>query len=649
MPALYASDPKMSLIRLDDISLQFGEQVILREAAMQIEAGERVCLIGRNGAGKTTLLKIITGEIEVDAGEITLRSGLGISKLRQDLPDALDHSVREIVAEGLAHVQDLVDEYTRRSAADTDATELRELEKLQQQLDARGGWNVDQQVDRIITELDLPAHKTLHELSGGWRRRVALARALVSQPDLLLLDEPTNHLDLATISWLEDRLYNWPGAILFITHDRSFLQRLATRIIELDRTRLVSWDCDYQTYLRRREQADHAEYEANQRFDKKLAEEEVWIRQGIKARRTRNEGRVRALEVMREEHAARIKREPGARIAIDEAEESGRKVVRMRNVGYGYDDQQIIDGLTLTVQRGERIGLVGNNGVGKSTLLRLMLGELQPQQGTVKIGTGLETAYFDQLRRELDPQRTVADIVGDGRDYITINGKQRHVVGYLRGFLFSAKRAMSPAGILSGGERNRVLLARLFTRSSNLLVLDEPTNDLDVETLEVLEEKLVDYTGTLIVVSHDRMFLDNVATSILVFEDDGKVHRYPGGYSDWLRRGHQLADMEDPDKAARKEARAADRARRKQEPQKLSYKEQRELEALPAMISALEARVAELQEQCAADDFYSQPYEQTQPVLDELTETQVTLDEKTERWLHLEELQEQYTQSKQER
>jgi len=639
----------MSLIRLDDISLQFGEQVILREAAMQIEAGERVCLIGRNGAGKTTLLKIITGEIEVDAGEITLRSGLGISKLRQDLPDALDHSVREIVAEGLAHVQDLVDEYTRRSAADPDATELRKLEKLQQQIDARGGWNVDQQVDRIITELDLPAHKTLHELSGGWRRRVALARALVSQPDLLLLDEPTNHLDLATISWLEDRLYNWPGAILFITHDRSFLQRLATRIIELDRTRLVSWDCDYQTYLRRREQADHAEHEVNQRFDKKLAEEEVWIRQGIKARRTRNEGRVRALEVMREEHAARIKREPGARIAIDEAEESGRKVVRMRNVGYGYDDQQIIDGLTLTVQRGERIGLVGNNGVGKSTLLRLMLGELQPQQGTVKIGTGLETAYFDQLRRELDPQRTVADIVGDGRDYITINGKQRHVVGYLRGFLFSAKRAMSPAGILSGGERNRVLLARLFTRSSNLLVLDEPTNDLDVETLEVLEEKLVDYTGTLIVVSHDRMFLDNVATSILVFEDDGKVHRYPGGYSDWLRRGHQLADMEDPDKAARKEARAADRARRKQEPQKLSYKEQRELEALPAVISALEARVAELQGQCAADDFYSQPYEQTQPVLDELTETQVTLDEKTERWLHLEELQEQYTQSKQER
>ncbi|MBT8421603.1 MAG: ATP-binding cassette domain-containing protein, partial [Gammaproteobacteria bacterium] len=568
----------MSLIRLDDISLQFGEQVILREAAMQIESGERVCLIGRNGAGKTTLLKIITGELEVDAGDITLRSDLGISKLRQELPDGLHLTVREIVAEGLVHVQKLVDEYTQRSTAEPDATELRELEKLQQQIDARGGWNVDQQVDRIITELDLPAEKKLGDLSGGWRRRVALARALVSQPDLLLLDEPTNHLDLATISWLEDRLYNWQGAILFITHDRSFLQRLATRIIELDRTRLISWDCDYQTYLRRREQADHAESEANQRFDKKLAEEESWVRQGIKARRTRNEGRVRALEAMREEHGARVKREPGARIAIDEADESGRKVVRMRNVSYSYGDNAIIDGLTLTIQRGERIGLVGNNGVGKSTLLRLLLGELAPQEGTVKIGTGLETAYFDQLRRELDPQRSVADIVGDGRDYITINGKQRHVVGYLRGFLFSAKRAMSPAGILSGGERNRVLLARLFTRSSNLLVLDEPTNDLDVETLEVLEQKLVDYTGTLIVVSHDRMFLDNVATSILVFEDDGKVHRYPGGYSDWLRYGRRLADMEDPEKAARKDARAAERDRRKQDAQKLSYKEQRELD-----------------------------------------------------------------------
>ena len=636
----------MSLVQLDDISLQFGEHVILREACMQIEAGERVCLIGRNGAGKTTLFRIISGQLETDDGEITYQSSLGISQLEQSLPDALDLTVREMVAEGLAEVSKLTDEYRQRSANHPDARELRELENLQQQIEARGGWNADQQIDRIITELGLPADKKLAELSGGWRRRVALARALVSQPDLLLLDEPTNHLDLTTIGWLEDRIFNWSGAVLFITHDRSFLQRLATRIIELDRTRLVSWDCDYQTYLRRREQADHAEKESDQRFDKKLAEEEVWVRQGIKARRTRNEGRVRTLEAMREEHSSRIKREQGARISIDSAEDSGRKVVRMRNVGYGYDDNKVIDGLTLTVQRGERIGLVGNNGVGKSTLLRLMLGELTAQEGTVKIGTALETAYFDQLRRELDPNRSVADIVGDGRDYITINGKQRHVVGYLRGFLFSAKRAMSPAGILSGGERNRVLLARLFTRSSNLLVLDEPTNDLDVETLEVLEQKLVEYTGTLIVVSHDRMFLDNVATSILVFEEDGKVHRYPGGYSDWLRRGHHLAEMDDPDKAARKSVRAAERAKRKQRPPKLSYKEKHELETLPEEITGLEQRTEVLQQQCSAATFYNQAYEQTQPVLDELTEVQVLLDEKTERWLKLEDLQQAYTQDR---
>jgi len=613
---------------------------------MQIDAGERVCLIGRNGAGKTTLFKIIANELEVDSGDAVYQSGIGISQLRQTLPDTLTKTVRDTVAEGLAEIRILVDEYSRRSAENPAGKELAKLEKLQQQIEARGGWNADQQIDKIITELDLPPDKILGELSGGWRRRVALAAALVSNPDLLLLDEPTNHLDLTTISWLEDRIYNWNGAVLFITHDRSFLQRLATRIIDLDRTKLVSWDCDYQTYLKRREQADHAEQEANSRFDKKLAEEEVWVRQGIKARRTRNEGRVRALQTMREEAGTRIKREQGARIAIDQADESGRKVVRMRNVGYGYDDNKVIDELTLTIQRGERIGLVGNNGVGKSTLLRLMLGELEAQEGTIKIGTNLVTAYFDQLQRELDPDRSVADIVGDGRDYITINGKQRHVVGYLRGFLFSAKRAMSPAGILSGGERNRVLLARLFTRASNLLVLDEPTNDLDVETLEVLEQKLVEYNGTLIVVSHDRMFLDNVVTSILVFEDDGQVHRYPGGYSDWLRRGHQLAEMDDPDKAARKAARAVERAQRKKLPQKLAYKEQRELDGLPQKIETLESQIATLQAQCSSADFYNQSHDQTQPILDNLSEAQLELHEKTERWLALEDLQRVYADSR---
>jgi len=614
---------------------------------MSIEAGERVCLIGRNGAGKTSLLKLITGELEPDHGSIQFRSGIGISQLTQSLPAETDQTVREIVTSGLAAVQALADEYREKSALQLDANGLRELEKLQQQVDARGGWNIEQRVDTVITDLDLPADKKINELSGGWQRRVALGRALVSQPDLLLLDEPTNHLDLATISWLEDRIVSWPGAVMFITHDRAFLQRLATRILELDRTQLTSWDCDYHTYLRRKDQALHAEQEENSRFDKKLAEEEIWVRQGIKARRTRNEGRVRTLQAMREKQAARIKRGPGAHISIDEAESSGRKVIRMRNVSYAYGDHKVINKLTLGVMRGERIGLVGNNGIGKSTLLRLMLGELEPQEGAVKHGTNLEIAYFDQLRRELDPNKSVADIVGDGRDYITINGKERHVVGYLRGFLFSAKRAMTPVRILSGGERNRVILARLFTRPSNLLVLDEPTNDLDVETLEVLEARLAEYAGTLIVVSHDREFLDNAVTSILVFEDDGKVHEYVGGYSDWLKRGHKLAETENPEKTQRRAAQEERRAQKKSQPRKLSYKEQRELDTLPADIQKLERRIEELGRKTSDSAFYNRSYEETQPVLDELNQSNANLESLTNRWLELEERQERFLKAKQ--
>ena len=637
----------MSLVRFDEVGLEFGEHVLLREACMSIEAGERVCLIGRNGAGKTSLLKLITGELEPDHGSIQFRSGIGISQLAQSLPAETDQTVREIVTSGLAAVQALADEYREKSALQLDANGLRELEKLQQQVDARGGWNIEQRVDTVITDLDLPADKKINELSGGWQRRVALGRALVSQPDLLLLDEPTNHLDLATISWLEDRIVSWPGAVMFITHDRAFLQRLATRILELDRTQLTSWDCDYHTYLRRKDQALHAEQEENSRFDKKLAEEEIWVRQGIKARRTRNEGRVRTLQAMREKQAARIKRGPGAHISIDEAESSGRKVIRMRNVSYAYGDNKVIDKLTLGVMRGERIGLVGNNGIGKSTLLRLMLGELEPQEGAVKHGTNLEIAYFDQLRRELDPNKSVADIVGDGRDYITINGKERHVVGYLRGFLFSAKRAMTPVRILSGGERNRVILARLFTRPSNLLVLDEPTNDLDVETLEVLEARLSEYAGTLIVVSHDREFLDNAVTSILVFEDDGNVHEYVGGYSDWLKRGHKLAETENPEKTQRKAAQEARRAQKKSQPRKLSYKEQRQLDTLPTDIQKLERRIEELVRKTSDSAFYNRSYEETQPVLDELNQSNTNLESLTNRWLELEERQERFLEAKQ--
>jgi ATP-binding cassette subfamily F protein uup len=631
----------MTLVRFDEVSLEFGEQVLLRDAAMSIEQGERVCLIGRNGAGKTSLFRLLTGELDPDHGKIHFQAGIGISKLDQTLPEELGKSVREVVSDGLAGVKALTEEFQRLSALELDKHGMRDMEALQRQIDARGGWDVERQVETVLSELGLPGDKQMSALSGGWRRRVGLGRALVSQPDLLLLDEPTNHLDLATISWLEDRIYAWPGAVIFITHDRAFLQRLATRILEIDRTKLLNWDCNYRTYMRRKEQALHSEQEENSRFDKKLAEEEVWVRQGIKARRTRNEGRVRALTALREERAARIKREPGAHISIDEADRSGSKVIRMRNVSYSYGEEKVIDGLSLKVMRGDRIGLVGNNGIGKSTLLRLMLGELKPQEGTVKHGTNLETAYFDQLRRELDPNKSVADIVGDGRDYITINGKERHIVGYLRGFLFSAKRAMSPVRILSGGERNRVILARLFTRPTNQLIQDEPTNDLDVETLEVLEERLTEYKGTLLVVSHDRQFLDNVTTSILVFEKDGKIHEYVGGYSDWLAHGHTLAETDSITTSAvtAKHLQAAKPAR---PIKKLGYKDQRELENLPGEIESAEQAISDLQETISAPEFYAQSHADTAPVLEQLTALQAALERMTSRWVELEEQQQQF-------
>jgi ATP-binding cassette subfamily F protein uup len=629
----------MSLVRLDRLNLRFGEQHILRDASLTIETGERVCLIGRNGAGKTTLLKIISGEISVDSGEIHYLSDLRVSQLAQTLPTELDHTVRAAVASGLHRLQALHRQYHEQSELNLDKAGLRELEALHRRIDAAGGWNIEQLVETIISDLQLPGDKMLNELSGGWQRRVALAHALVSKPDLLLLDEPTNHLDFATIEWLEHRVRSFPGSVMFITHDRAFLQRLATRIVELDRTVLFSWPGDYQNYLKRKEKALEDEQTEFARFDKKLAQEEVWIRKGIKARRTRNEGRARALMAMREERAQRPERQQTARINIDEAERSGRKVIRARHVYYGFNNEKLIENLSLKIMRGDRIGLIGNNGVGKSTLLRLLLGELEPQSGTIKHGTGLQIGYFDQLRQDLDLEKSVADNVGDGSDFITINGKQRHVVGYLRGFLFDVKRAQSPVKILSGGERNRVILAKLFTRATNLLVLDEPTNDLDVETLEVLEDRLVKYQGTLLVVSHDREFLDNVVTSILVFEADGQIREYVGGYSDWARRGRELAELDNPSAGQTKEKRAAERARRKASaPRKLSYNEKRELEALPGRIADLEDELASLKLKIEDPGFYSQAYEAVQSVLDRLGEVNDQLDTATERWLALEEI-----------
>jgi len=631
----------MSLLRFDDIGLEFGDQLILRNAELAIEPGERICLIGRNGAGKSTTLKLIMGTLEADRGEIVAKDDLVVSQLEQSLPEAMDLPVTDVVRSGLTQVEALLKEYERRSKLELDKHGLRDLEALHAKIDAHDGWHLEQRVETTITELSLPFDKKMNELSGGWRRRVALAKALVQKPDLLLLDEPTNHLDIATIKWLEDRVYNYPGAVLFITHDRAFLQRLATRIVEIDRGRLTSWPGDYDNFLRRKEKSLEDETIADDKFDKKLAEEEAWVRQGIKARRTRNEGRVRTLLKMRDEREERVAKEGKARIHIEEAEQSGRKVIRARNIGYSYGDEKVISDFDIKIMRGDRIGLIGNNGVGKTTLLRLLLGELEPQTGTLKVGTGLEVGYFDQLRQTLDLEKSVAYNVGEGRTYIKLNGKDRHVVGYLKGFLFSPKRTMTPVKSLSGGERNRVILAKLFTRPANLLVLDEPTNDLDIETLEVLEQKLCEYTGTLIVVSHDREFLDNVVTSTIVFEQDGKVQEYVGGYSDWLRRGHELAVTDNPYEAERKKHEALER-RKNKKATKLSYKDQRELDNLPAEIGQIEATIAALQATIAAPDFYAQDTVLVQQQLHKLSETEKLLEQRVERWGELETLQESF-------
>jgi ATP-binding cassette subfamily F protein uup len=627
----------MALVSFEDVSLEFGDQPLLIHAHFAIEPGERVCLIGRNGAGKSSMLKLITGQYQQDHGDVRCQSDIRISQLEQSLLEELDESVYDFVSSGLAELQNLIDLYRRRSREQLDKTGLLELENLQHRIETQGGWHIDQRIETILTDLNLPAERRLREISSGWRRRAALAKALVCNPDLLLLDEPTNHLDLSTLQWLENKVDGFPGSVLFITHDRAFIQRLATRIVELDRGRLTSWPGDYRNYQVEKVKALEDEVRHRALFDKRLAHEEAWIRQGIKARRTRNEGRVRALAVMREEYSRRVKPQSKARITVEEADRSGRKVIELRNITHGYKDEPLIRGLSLKIMRGDRIGLIGNNGVGKSTLLRIMLGEIAPNRGTVKLGTNLEIGYFDQLRRELDPEKTIAQTIGDGSDYVKVNGRDRHVIGYLKGFLFTAKRAMTPVKALSGGECNRIVLARLFTRPTNLLVLDEPTSDLDVETLEVLEERLSEYEGTLVVVSHDREFLDRVVTSTLVFEDAGKVQAYVGGYSDWLRRGRSLTETDNPKRTRPPRGPTSDSKDEKgNQGKKLSYKLKLELEQLPDKIEALEKEVADLEEQTVHPDFYTQPFDKVQPVLDRLTAKQSELEQAIERWLELE-------------
>ncbi|WP_332328175.1 ATP-binding cassette domain-containing protein [Endozoicomonas sp. GU-1] len=533
----------MPLLRFEKVSLAYGDQPLLDHTEFQIRKGERVCLLGRNGAGKSTLMKLVSGTILPDDGTLWRKPGLKVGVLNQDLPDQDEKKVYDVVASGLEAVGELISRYHALSMNISTDADMKALEKVQQQLESVDGWSLSQKVDTVIQKLGLPAEKQMKELSGGWRRRVELARALVGDPDLLLLDEPTNHLDIIAIDWLEKQLKDFSGALLFITHDRSFLQSLATRIIELDRGQLTSWECDYKTFLERKAHALEVEAEQNALFDKKLAQEEVWIRQGIKARRTRNEGRVRDLKKLREERRQRREVQGNASFGLEQGEASGKLVLEAKHIAQSFDQHTVISDFNLRLMRGDKIGLIGANGAGKSTLLSILLGNLKPEAGSVKMGTRLEVAYFDQLRNQLDLEKTVIDNVAEGRESITINGSSRHVIGYLGDFLFPPGRCRVPVKALSGGERNRLLLARLFSKPANLLVMDEPTNDLDVETLELLESLLVDFTGTILLVSHDRTFLDNVVSSTLVFEPGGHISEYVGGFDDWLHQGGSISSL----------------------------------------------------------------------------------------------------------
>lgn len=622
-----------NLIMLDAVSLAFGLDVLLDKVKLQIAEGERVCLIGRNGAGKSSLLKIIEGAILPDSGNIWRKPQLRYARLAQELPQESTETVYEFVAAGLAETGKLLAEYhalTQRLVHSHTEQDLNQLQHLQQAIDVQNGWQFEQKMNTILTRLELDPDLYVAKLSGGWQRRAALAQALVTSPELLLLDEPTNHLDIAAIKWLEDQLVSLGIGLVFITHDRSLLQRLATRIIELDRGQLTSWPGDYGNFLRRKEEMLNAEDNQNAEFDKKLAQEERWIRKGIKARRTRNEGRVRALEALRQERSERRELQGKATFNLNEAKKSGKLVVEAEHITQTFNQQCIINDFSLRIMRGDRIALVGQNGIGKSTLLNIILKKIEPTQGTVTHGTKLQTAYFDQLRQALDLEKTVMDNVAEGNETIDVNGQKRHIISYLGDFLFTPQRALTPVKALSGGECNRLLLARLFSHPSNLLVLDEPTNDLDIETLELLEELLSTYQGTLLIVSHDRAFLDNVATSTLLFEGDGKITEYIGGYHDSLRQAKQK------EAAVQKVAIEKPIKNKSQVATKLSYKEQKELTGLPQRIAELEARQLELQLLAATPMFYQKNATEIAITMDELRKIEMDLEKAYQRWETLE-------------
>ena len=623
----------MPLLRLDQASLAYGTHVLLDHVDLQLFRGQKIGLLGRNGAGKSSLLKIINGTNTIDSGDYWVRPGTKIATLSQELPDADDKTVYQVVAEGLHPVGDLLAQFHKLTAQDD--IDFDELAKVQAQIDSLDGWSVETRVSTVLSQLELNADSLMKELSGGWRRRVALGQALVVEPDILILDEPTNHLDIEAIKWLEEQLQNFRGAMLFVTHDREFLQQIANNIIELDRGSLIAWEGSYQGFLNHKEAELAAEERANDLFDKKLAQEEVWIRQGIKARRTRNEGRVRALKAMRDERMQRRERQGSATFSVEGADRSGKIVSELENVSLAYDGRTIIDNFSTVIMRGDKIGIIGANGAGKSTLIKLLLGKIQPNSGSVKLGTKIEVAYFDQLRESLDPTKNLVENVCEGRDFIEINGHKRHGISYLSDFLFSPERLRIPVGALSGGEQNRAILAKLFSKPANLLVLDEPTNDLDLETLELLEEILLNFEGTLLLVSHDRAFMNNVITSTISLDGSGKVREYVGGYDDWIRQGGTLSVAKQrPAKSATTKTPAETKPKAKPA-KKLSYKVQRELEQLPGIIEELEAEIAELEGVVADPAFYDRDVAEQTAQFEKISAVQTRLDEALERWMEL--------------
>lgn len=635
----------MSLLQLKNATLIFGHPPLIDGVDLVVQAGERLCLVGRNGCGKSTLLKVIAAELTLDDGQRLLSPGLKIARLEQDPPMREDQSVFDFVAAGMAEVGQTLSAYfaqTQQVAVDPSAKALDKLQQLQTQLDHLDAWQYEQSIAQVLSQLELNGEQKLSQLSGGWRRKAALARALAGKPDLLLLDEPTNHLDVDMIAWLENTLLNFKGALVFVSHDRAFIRRLATRIVDLDRGKLTSYPGNYAAYLAKKAEDLAIEASQNQLFDKKLSEEEKWIRQGIKARRTRNEGRVRGLKALRKEHAERQKVIGSAKASLSEAERSGKMVFEAKQISYAYEKHALVKALDLLVMRGDKLALVGANGCGKSTLIKLLLGELVPQSGSLRQGANLQIAYFDQHRDALDGEKSLIDTVADGKREIEQNGNSRHVISYLQDYLFSPQRMQVPVKALSGGEKNRLLLAKILAKPSNLLILDEPTNDLDIETLELLEDVLSRYQGTVLLVSHDREFVDNVATQCLFAEGEGQWREFVGGFSDVIRWYGQHKPTVKPvleSKVTQAEVTQIDKQTSTKGAKKLSYKLQRELDNLPQHIEQLETQVEQLEQQIASPDFFTQDSALTNEVLKQLAENQQTLESSYARWEELDEMQ----------